>query len=428
MSFGATARPMSVVRSGPPKTPKLSDHTSPSAGPPDLPPIEELRALADAGLLRTLRHIEPVGGPRVRLDGRELVLFCANDYLGLADDPRIAEAAVRAIRESGWGSGASRLISGGRPAHSAFEAGLAAFKGAQAALLLPSGWQANLAAVCATAGPDDCVFLDKLDHASLIDAAKLSGARVRVYPHNDLVRLAELLADAGRFRRRVIVTDSVFSMDGDAAPLDALVELAERHSARLIVDDAHGTGVLGDHGRGAAEHFGVEGRIDLTVGTLSKALGGLGGFVCGSREWIDLVVNRGRAFLFTTAVPAAQAAAGSAALEIVRTEPQRRLRLHDNAARLRAALADLAPPPAHTPAGSPIVPVILGGPDRALAAAEFLRDRGFLVPAIRPPTVPAGTARLRISVSAVHTAEQIDALAAAVHEWFAQGGAAADPC
>jgi 8-amino-7-oxononanoate synthase len=377
---------------------------------------DELAELDAAGLLRRIRTVEPAGPHRARLDGREVVLFCTNDYLGLADDPRVTAAAAEAIARAGWGAGASRLISGSRPEHAALERALAAFKSAQAALVFPTGYQANLAVVGAVAGEQDCVFLDKLNHASLIDAARLCGARVRVYPHNDVEKLGGLLAESARFRRRVIVTDAVFSMDGDAARLPEIVALAERHDALTVIDEAHGTGVLGEHGGGAAEHFGVADRVDLTVGTMSKALGGAGGFVVGARAWIDLVINRGRSFLFTTAAPAAQAAAASAALAIVRAEPQRRTRLHANAERIRRGLRDVGPPPEHTPPGSPIIPVVFGSAARATAAAGFLLERGFFVPAIRPPTVPAGSSRLRISVSSAHTDGDIDGLIAAVRQ------------
>lgn len=378
----------------------------------------ELAALEQAGLLRRIRTVEPSGPHRARVDGREVVLFCTNDYLGLAADPRVARAAADEIARSGWGAGSSRLVGGGRPAHERLELALADFKGAQAALTFPTGYQANLAALGAVAGGEDCVFLDKLNHASLIDGARLCGARVRVYPHGDVGKLAELLADSGAFRRRVIAVDAVFSMDGDVAPLPEIVELAERHSAITVVDEAHGTGVLGETGAGAAELLGVADRITLTVGTLSKALGGLGGYVVGRREWIDLIVNRGRTFLFTTAAPPAQAAAALCALDIMRSEPERRARLHANARRVRAALSDLSPPPADTPAGSPIIPVVFGSAQRATAASEFLFERGLFVPAIRPPTVPAGGSRLRISVSAAHEPADLDRLIAAVGEAF----------
>jgi 8-amino-7-oxononanoate synthase len=383
------------------------------------PPTDELAALADAGLRRTLRTLEPLGPTRARTaDGREVSLFCSNDYLGLADHPVVREAAAAAIRREGWGSGASRLVSGSRPGHSRLERALAAFKGAEAALVTPTGYQANLAALTAVAGPQDVVLLDKLNHACLIDGAKLSGARVRVYPHNDVEKLAALLAEpsSAEARRRWIVTDSVFSMDGDAARLPEIVALAERHSAGVLIDEAHGTGVLGRHGRGAAELLGVEGRVDLTVGTLSKALGGLGGFIAGRREWIELIVNRGRAFLFTTAPPAAQAAAAEAALSLVVSEPQRRERVAALAGRVRRAVAERFPGSVapHTPEGSPIIPVILGPPERALAAAESLLSAGLLVPAIRPPTVPPGTSRLRISVSAAHSDDEVERLLTAL--------------
>ena len=375
-----------------------------------------LRDLERAGLRRALRRVERLPGGGVAVDGRAAVDVSSNDYLGLAADPRLAEAAARALREGGTGAGAARLLSGNHPLHDALEAELARTKRAEAALLFPSGYAANTGAIPALVGRGDAVYSDALNHASLIDGCRLSRAEVRVFPHADVDALDALLReDRGRYRRRLIVVDGVFSMDGDLFPLDRGVEVARRHGAWTYVDDAHGTGVLGREGRGATEHWGVEGEIDVVMGTLGKALGTSGAFVAGSavlREWL---LNRARTFVFTTGSPPALAAATLEALRIAREEPWRRARVRENAVRLRAALARMGRP-APGAADGWIVPVIVGDERDTMRAAEALLDRGFLAGAVRPPTVPPATARLRISLSAAHAPEQVDALAAALAE------------
>jgi 8-amino-7-oxononanoate synthase len=281
---------------------------------------------------------------------------------------------------------------------------LAEFEGTEAALLFPSGFAANLGTVAALVGQGDTVFTDRKNHASLLDGCRLCRADVRVYPHNDWHALESLLARRGG-PRRLIVTDSLFSMDGDLAPLAELADLAERHGAMLMIDEAHATGVFGSRGRGVAEQLGLDARIPVRVGTLSKALGSIGGFVAGSRRLVEWLVNRARPYVFSTAPPAAICAAGIAALDIVRDEPQRRGELLGNAQALRAALAEQGWNVGRS--ASQIVPVVVGEPDRAVALSAWLLDCGLLVPAIRPPTVPEGEACLRISLSYAHTAEMI---------------------
>jgi len=369
----------------------------------------DLAALEQAGLRRALHSIEARDGAEVTFGGRRMVDFSSNDYLGLASDTRIARAAADAL-EGGTGAAAARLISGNHSLHEALESALAAFKGAEAALLFSSGYAANTGALPALAGPGDALYSDALNHASLIDGCRLSRAAVRVFPHADVRALDALLRqDASRHRRRIIVVDAVFSMDGDLFPLDALVEVARRHGAWTYVDDAHGTGVLGDEGRGSAERWGVEGEIDVLMGTLGKAMGTAGAFVAGSATLRDFLLNRARSFVFSTGTPPALAAATLRALEIVREEPWRRERLRANARRLREGLAALGRPAPGEPDGH-IVPVLIGGEAETMRAGAALRERGYLPAAVRPPTVPPGTSRLRLTLSAAHTPEQVDGL------------------
>ncbi len=374
----------------------------------------ELAVLDAAGLRRTLR-------PRARgdaaADGGRLLDFASNDYLGLAADPRPAAAAASLLAREGLGAGSARLIGGDHPEHHALEADLAALKGAEAALLFPSGYAANTGALPALAGAGDVIYSDALNHASLVDGCRLAragGAAVRVVPHADASALDRALGeDAGKFRRRWVVVEGVYSMDGDLHPLADAVAVARRHGAFVYLDDAHATGVVGPGGRGSAARAGVEGRVDVTVGTLGKAFGAAGAFVAGSaalREWL---LNRARSFVFTTASPPALAAAARAAVAIAAAEPWRRERARAAGRRLRARLAEAGLDAPGAPDGH-IVPVIVGDAARAARAGEALRARGVLVGAIRPPTVPAGAARLRLSASAAHADADVDAAAAAV--------------
>jgi 8-amino-7-oxononanoate synthase len=364
------------------------------------------------------RRLVALGGSipgRVDREGLSVLNFASNDYLGLASDTRVVEAACNSARIYGWGSGASPLVSGWREPHEALASALAEFEKVEAVALFSSGFAANLGAIVAMVGPPDVVYLDRLNHACLVDGARLSRAKLRVYPHNDANRLESILArDQGRFRRSLIATDGVFSMDGDLAPLADLADLAIRFGAMLLVDEAHGTGVFGAEGRGAAEHFGVSERVDVKVGTLSKALGSVGGFVAGSRRLIRWLTNQARTMIYSTALPPSAASAANRALEILRAEPWRRERLGDLASRLREALPDLDLPDIGP--GGPIIPVVLGEPGVAVDRASRLLDRGCLVPAIRPPTVPEGTARLRISLTAGHDRSDVDRLINALAE------------
>lgn len=390
-----------------------------------------LEELDREGLRRRPSTTERRPGGRILVDGRELVDFSSNDYLGLACDPRLSRALATGARDACTGAGAARLISGNHPLHEALERALAEFKEMEAALLFGSGFMANVGAIPALAGEGDVLYSDELNHASVVDGCRLSRARVRVFPHRDLDVLSRMLEeDAGRGGERWIVVDGVFSMDGDLFPLDGLVEVAERHGARTYVDDAHGTGVLGAHGRGSPEHWGVEGHVDVVLGTLGKALGTSGAFITGPSALRDWLLNRARSFVFTTGGSPAVSAATLEALRIVRSEPERRERLRRNADRLRDGLEKLGRPGPDEPGGtgspapgSPghIVPLVLGEVGRTMALGRSLRARGFHVGTIRPPSVPPGSARLRISVSAAHGADEIDGLLEALEEELAPG-------
>ncbi len=383
---------------------------------PTLPPaeIEEtLRALDEAGLRRRIRTV-PGPGPRVRLDGREVVSFASNDYLGLAGDPRLVRALAGAAEEEGAGAGAARLLAGSRPSHGALEREVAAFKGAAAALLFGSGYAANLSLLPALCGEGDLLVSDRLNHASLIDGCRLSRATVAVVPHGDPGAVREALRRGG-FRRRVVVTEGLFSMDGDSAPLASLVEVVREQGALLVLDDAHGNGVLGTSGRGSLEAAGLLPSPDIVeMGTFGKAFGGYGAFVAWTAEGIDLLLHRARGFVFSTALPPGVAAMDRAGLDAARKEPWRRERAISLARRLREGLsrAGLSP----LPGPGPIVPLLLGDPSCAVRASVRLQESGYWAPALRPPTVPEGTSRLRLSVTASHREENVDGLVAALRE------------
>ncbi|MFT5222034.1 MAG: 8-amino-7-oxononanoate synthase [Glaciecola sp.] len=369
---------------------------------------EELRKLRDADLYRDLRHHGGPAGPWIELEtanGRRRVLHLSgNSYLGLADDERVVEAAIEVARTHGIGAGASRLVTGGTDQHRLLEAELAEFKGAQDAALLSSGYLANLAVVTALVGPGDTIVSDAWNHASIIDACRLSGAEVRVHRHADAEHAEQLLRDAPG--RRALITDGVFSMDGDLAPLPALCDAAERHGAAVIVDDAHGTGVVGPDGRGTAAALGCADRVDAIVVTLSKSLGAAGGAVVGSRRLVHWVRNRARPFIFDTALPAAIVAAARCALRISIDEPERRA----NALRHARRVAQAAREAGHAvgDVNSCIVPIVLGENRTTLDAMQTLLDHDVLVVAIRPPSVPRGAARLRVTTMATHTESDID--------------------
>ncbi|MEX0715166.1 MAG: 8-amino-7-oxononanoate synthase [Planctomycetaceae bacterium] len=371
-----------------------------------------LQKLSADGLRRERRLVVSLPEGRCEIAGRRLWNFASNDYLGLSHHPGVIEAARAALAE-GVGAGASALVAGRGPWHERLEERIAAFEAQEAAVIFPTGYAANLGALTALAAPGDVVCCDRLNHASLVDAGRLSGARLRVYRHDRLDGLARELAKASAARRRFIVTDGLFSMDGDAAPLPELAELADQHDALLVVDEAHGTGVFGRDGRGIAEWQGVEQRVAVRVGTLSKAVGVLGGFVAGPRVLIDHLWNTARTQIYSTALPAALCAAACAAFDVIEQEPERRMHLLATAERFRNELvaAGLRIPPGCV---GPIVPILLDDPRRAVRIAAELETQGFLTAAIRPPTVPRGTSRLRITLTAAHPGHAVAALAQAV--------------
>ena len=375
----------------------------------------ELADIAAAGLTRRRRVLDSPAGRIARVDGQEVLNFASNDYLGLAGNAEIAQALADGALRWGAGSGASHLVSGHLTPHDQLENEIAAFTGFERALTFSTGYLANLAVTPTLAGRGDAVFADKLNHASLIDAmqlAKANGAEVQRYPHNDVAALERQLA-ASNAARKVIVTDAVFSMDGDLAPLPLIFELAERHDAWLVIDDAHGFGVLGRHGEGSLAHFNLPAspRI-LLMGTLGKAAGVGGAFVAGSATAIDYLLNKGRSYIFTTAAPPAIACALSKSLHTIRDGDALRTNLMARIAQLREGLAGKP----LLPSATAIQPYIVGDNEAAVALSKALWERGLWVPAIRPPTVPKGTARLRISVSAAHTAGDIDHLLSALKE------------
>jgi 8-amino-7-oxononanoate synthase len=365
----------------------------------------ELQRLSDAGLYRRLRRVDGDQGPTLVLNGREVVNFSSNNYLGLANHPALCEAAKAAIDRYGCGAGASRLISGNMALHEELEAKLAELKGTEAALVFNSGFQANVGVISTLVGHGDAVFSDTLNHASIIDGCRLSRAKVYVYGHADLQQLEDCLKQASACRRKLIVTETLFSMDGDEAPLEEIVELAEKYDAMLMVDEAHATGVYGPNGAGIVAKLGLGGRVPVQMGTLGKALGGFGAYVAGSAGFRELMINRCRSFVFTTALPPAVMAMGIAALAIVKKEPQRRRSLWENCAKLRSGLKALGYSLAN--GQSQIMPLMVGDANECMRLSERLIGRGIFAQGIRPPTVPPGTARLRITVMATHAGEHL---------------------
>ena len=366
-----------------------------------------LREIEAAGLLRKLRNWESRDARMIRLQDRDLLNFSSNDYLGLATDPRLRKSFTAAAQET-VGATASRLITGNHQAYKILENEIACFKKLEAALVFTSGYAAAIGTIPVLVGENDFIVMDKLCHASLVDGARLSGAKLRIYPHLQLKRCAELLEicrkEAGSEGKILLITESVFSMDGDLAPLGDLVELKKKWGAWLFVDEAHGTGVFGKNGRGAAEVFGVEGEMDVAMGTLSKALGGVGGFICSSQALKELLVNKARSLIYSTGLPAAVCAAATTAIQLASGAKELREKLWKNVKLLSEQLK--------VSAQSPIVPYLIGDERRCMEIMEALRVVGMMVPGVRYPTVGKGKARLRISLNAKHTENDIKQLAA----------------
>jgi 8-amino-7-oxononanoate synthase len=378
-----------------------------------------LSDVKEQGLYRQLQRMDSPQRPRVEIDGKALLNFSSNDYLGLANDPVVKEAAIEAVNKYGAGAGASRLICGSMAPHHQLEEALASFKGTDAALTFSSGYAAAVGTICALLNGNDVIVVDKLVHACIVDGARLSGAKLRVFGHNNLNDLAKILrwadkrhagaavSQTERRPRTLIVTESIFSMDGDQAPLREIVALKDKYGAWLMVDEAHATGLYGKSRRGLAEEMDVAPRVEIQMGTLGKAFGAAGGYVCGSRPLIDLLINRARPFIFSTAPPPAAAAAAAAGVNFTRSTAgeQRRNQLWANVTRVSRHIDSK---------GSAIIPILIGDENKAMKMAEALREQAVFVPAIRFPTVALGQARLRLTVTAAHSAEDMDQLLAAL--------------
>ena len=367
---------------------------------------QTLQQLDEKQLRRRRRDVTGPQGRTILLNGRPVLNFCSNDYLGLAGDPRLIDAAVRAMREEGFGSGASRLVSGNMDAHRRLEENVARFKGTPAALVFSTGYMANVGIISAVCGKGDLILSDRYNHASIIDGIILSGAKWRRYPHRDMAALEKFLRDSGRHSKKLIITDSVFSMDGDIAPLDQIVALAAEYQAMVMIDEAHALGVLGKNGKGAAEHFGVGDKIDFQMGTFSKAAGAFGAYCCGTQEAMDLLANKSRSFIYTTGMPPAVAAAAEAGLNIIATQPSLREGLLKKTRHMTGRLKDQGWDLRDT--RTPIIPLVVGEPQTAMEFSERLLEEGIFAAAIRPPTVPSGTARLRLTVTAAHTDDDVE--------------------
>lgn len=378
-------------------------------------PAQDLALLKEQNLFRFLNSIEGSAVPRVKIEGQDLLNFSSNDYLGLSQHRQLKDAAITATEKHGTGSTASRLVCGTFAYHRALEQRIALLKESDDARLFANGYSTALGTITALVGKGDTIILDKLCHASLIDAARLSGATIRVFPHNSIERLESILKStrekSDSTTRILVVTESVFSMDGDTCPLAEIVALKNRHDALLLLDEAHALGVLGERGMGLAEELGLQREIDFQMGTLGKAAGSAGGYLAASQDWIDLLTNKARSFIYSTAPPPAQVAASQAGLELIASREGQALRerLISHITTLAIALG-LSPLAQRTP----IIPLILGSNEAALSASQSLREQGFLVPAIRYPTVPRHTARLRITLSAAHSHEDVSSLVEAL--------------
>lgn len=370
---------------------------------------DELKALKDAGLYRSLSLTQGPQGPKVKINGTDAILLCSNNYLGLANHPKIKQAAIKAVEKYGFGSGASRLVSGNMELHAALEQRLARFKGAEAALVFNSGYHANIGIISALVGRGDLIFSDKLNHASIIDGGILSRAKFIRYPHKDINALENLLqkhSSLNTHHSTLIVTDGIFSMDGDIAPMKELFELADKYNCILMVDDAHATGVLGKNGRGTLEHFGIENPNIIQMGTLGKALGCFGAYVAGSKKLVDYLINKARSFIYTTSLPPSVCAAGIAALDIIESEPQLRVDLWNRVVYFRTELKQAGFDTLNSE--TQIIPILIGEAEKAARISRDLLDKGIFLQAIRPPTVPEGTSRLRVTLMANHSYDDLE--------------------
>ena len=366
----------------------------------------QLKELQQKGLYRQLRQTESQQGAVFHFEGREILNFCSNNYLGLANDSRLGQAVLDCLKEEGYGAGAARLVCGNMPSHERIEKRIAKFKKQERALFFTTGYMANIGIISSLFSKGDVLFCDRLNHASIWDGVQLSGATLKRYHHNDMEHLERLLEETTTLKKKCIITDSVFSMDGDLAPLDKIVELAEKHDCLVMIDEAHALGVIGEHGRGCAEHFNVEKSIDIQMGTFSKAAGSFGAYCVGSNELIEYLTNKARSFIYTTGLPPLIAAANCKAIDIIEKEKRLREHLEDNANYMRAGLRLAGFDTMHSI--TPIIPILVKDSALAVQVSEELYKLGVFVSAIRPPTVPMHTARLRLTVMATHEKTNMD--------------------
>ncbi len=367
---------------------------------------EELKLIHDKKLFRVLTEIQSGQSPEIVIEGKRYILLASNNYLGLTTDPKVKEAAQRALEKYGTGSGGSRLVSGSTDLHRELEERIAAFKKTEAAILFSSGYLANVGAISALVGPGDVIYSDELNHASIIDGCRLSHAEIKIYKHCDVENLNSLLVQNNSRNKKLIFTDTIFSMDGDLAPLPDLVEISEKYGCMLMIDEAHATGVLGKRGSGATEHFGVEDRVPIVMGTLSKVVGSLGGYVAGSRKLIDFLRNRARTYIFDTSLPASSLAASLTAIDIIEFEPGRREYLWRLINGFKSGLENIGLE--ILPSHSAVIPVLIGEAQPTLEFARLLRENGVYTPAVRPPSVPPGKCRIRATLMATHKEEHIE--------------------
>ena len=367
---------------------------------------EELKELHGKSLYRTLKTVESSQDKKVTINGEEYLSFCSNNYLGLANHPDVIEAVISAVSKYGWGTGASRLISGNMILHETLENEIAQFKGVESAIVFPSGYMANIGTISSLIGKGDIVISDRLNHASIIDGCRLSQATFRVYPHCDIKQLAKILEKSKAFRRKMIISDTLFSMDGDIAPIKEIVMLAKKHDCITMVDEAHATGVFGDNRRGVLEYLNLENKIDVVMGTLSKAVGSIGGFVCGSHNLINYLRNKAKSFIYTTALPPAVCAAAIVSLKIIKEKPELCNILWENIDYIKKRLSENNINIGNSK--SQIIPIIIGDVEKTNSLAKALFDNKVLIPAIRPPTVPKNSALLRVTITSLHTSKDID--------------------
>ncbi|MGR3303394.1 MAG: 8-amino-7-oxononanoate synthase [Candidatus Scalindua sp.] len=369
---------------------------------------EELEKIRESGLYRELNIVESAQGTHLEIKGKTYLNFCSNNYLGLANNPLVIKAVKDAVEKYGWGAGASRLVSGNMKLHEALEGEISRFKGKEASIVFPTGYMANIGTISSLVSKGDLVICDKLNHASIIDGCRLSGADFRVYPHCDMEKLENVLMKSTKYSRKLIVTDTVFSMDGDLAPLPDIVRIARKYNVMVMVDEAHGTGVFGKNGGGVVEHFNLSKKVSIIMGTLSKAVGSLGGYVSGDADLINYLRNKARSFIYTTALPPAVCAASIAGINLIRGNSSLRTSLWNNVRYLREKLELLDFNVISSE--SPIIPILIGDEKKAVDVSAFLYKRGILIPAIRPPTVPAKSSRLRMTVMSTHTRKDLEKL------------------